>query len=117
MFLAEVGVGVVYFLHFPDTTECGDVTKTRSSLLVLHFRNAATFLMLAQGVSRRRYRAINNYARSMSGRLVTLSYEARSSVASWRAGSIHLPCSRIKSFSRSTASASGMLNFTAVLPT
>ncbi len=33
------------------------------------------------------------------------------------AGSIHFPCSRIKSFSRSTASASGMLNFTAVLPT
>ena len=32
-------------------------------------------------------------------------------------GSIHFPCSRIKSFSRSTASASGMLNFTGVLPT
>ena len=33
------------------------------------------------------------------------------------AGSIHLPCSRIKSCNRSTASASGILNFTAVLPT
>src|SRR5438270_399209 len=33
------------------------------------------------------------------------------------AGSIHFPCSRIKSFSRSTASASGILNFTAVFPT
>ena len=33
------------------------------------------------------------------------------------AGSTHLPCSRMRSFSRSTASASGMLNFTGVLPT
>src|SRR5947209_2017749 len=32
-------------------------------------------------------------------------------------GSTHLPCSRIKSFRRSTASASGMLNFTDCLPT
>jgi len=32
-------------------------------------------------------------------------------------GSTHLPCSRIKSTRRSTASASGMLNFTGVLPT
>ena len=31
--------------------------------------------------------------------------------------SIHLPCSRIRSTSRSTASASGILNFTAFLPT
>ncbi len=33
------------------------------------------------------------------------------------AGSIHLPCSRMRSWRRSTASASGMLNFTGVLPT
>jgi hypothetical protein len=32
-------------------------------------------------------------------------------------GSTHLPCSRIRSCNRSTASASGMLNFTAVFPT
>jgi hypothetical protein len=32
-------------------------------------------------------------------------------------GSTHLPCSRIKSCNRPTASASGMLNFTGVLPT
>jgi hypothetical protein len=32
-------------------------------------------------------------------------------------GSIHLPCSRIKSCNRPTASASGILNFTGVLPT
>ena len=42
-----------------------------------------------------------------------LRYEVGSSAA----GSTHLPCSRIKSFNRSTASASGILNFTAVLPT
>src|SRR6266480_3903448 len=33
------------------------------------------------------------------------------------AGSTHLPCSRIKSCNRSTASASGILNLTAVFPT
>src|ERR1051325_8879259 len=32
-------------------------------------------------------------------------------------GSTHLPCSRIRSTRRSTASVSGMLNFTAFLPT
>src|ERR1700682_5981400 len=32
-------------------------------------------------------------------------------------GSIHLPCSRMRSCKRSTASASGMLNFTGVFPT
>jgi len=37
MFLAEVGVGVVYSLHLPGRMECGDLTKIRSSLLVLHF--------------------------------------------------------------------------------
>ena len=37
--------------------------------------------------------------------------------AATAAGSTHLPCSRMRSLSRSTASASGMLNFTACLPT
>jgi hypothetical protein len=32
-------------------------------------------------------------------------------------GSTHLPCSRMRSFNRSTASASGILNFTGVFPT
>jgi hypothetical protein len=43
------------------------------------------------------------------------SLHTKTGVAS--TGSIHLPCSRIRSFNRSTASASGMLNFTAVFPT
>ena len=38
-------------------------------------------------------------------------------VVAMTAGSTHFPCSRIRSLSRSTASASGMLNFTGCLPT
>jgi len=45
MFLAEVEVGVT-LPHFRGTTECGDVTKRSSRLLVLRFRNADTFLLL-----------------------------------------------------------------------
>ncbi len=37
--------------------------------------------------------------------------------ASWEAESTHRPCSRMRSTNRSTASASGMLNFTDFLPT
>src|SRR6266481_2361521 len=48
---------------------------------------------------------------------IILTHETASKGVASGAGSTHLPCSRIKSFSRSTASASGMLNFTAVLPT
>ena len=44
-------------------------------------------------------------------------YETASTGVACGAGSTHLPCSRIKSLRRSTASTSGMLNFTAVLPT
>jgi len=40
MFLAEVGVGIVYSLHFPGKLYCGDVTKIWSRLLALHFCNA-----------------------------------------------------------------------------
>src|ERR1041384_4414134 len=41
-------------------------------------------------------------------------YETASTGVASCTGSIHFPCSRIKSLRRSTASASGMLNFTAV---
>ena len=51
MFFAEVGVGVVYSLHFPYKTQCDDVAKTGSSFLVLHFCNAVAFLVLAQNIS------------------------------------------------------------------
>ena len=47
----------------------------------------------------------------------TKFYETTSRLETADAGSTHLPCSRIKSCNRSTASASGILNLTAVLPT
>src|SRR5690242_2219943 len=49
--------------------------------------------------------------------ITALRYKVGSRAVVCSAGSAHFPCSRIRSFRRSTASASGMLNFTAVLPT
>ena len=44
-------------------------------------------------------------------------YKAAVSAAAGSGASTHLPCSRMRSWSRSTASDSGMLNFTGVFPT
>jgi hypothetical protein len=113
MFLAEVGVGVLFPYTFP-TNQFVSVGKKRSSLLTLNFCNvdvAPDANIRAMAVE---HHQLNPNA---SGLIIALGYEAGSSAAVPRMGSIHFPCSRIKSLSRSTASASGMLNFTAVLPT
>src|SRR5947199_10860938 len=49
--------------------------------------------------------------------LTAALYETGSRAAPCGVGSTHLPCSRIRSCNRSTASAPRMLNLTAVLPT
>src|SRR6266542_1687903 len=101
--------------RFPRN-EFVSVTKNRASLLTLYFCNA-DMVLVRTIQSHWLWRRQQSNPKRFRVRYSTLRYEAGSSVAVRPAGSTHLPCSRIKSFSRSTASTSGMLNFTAVLPT
>ena len=112
-FLAEVGV----FL-FPTRSprnEFVTVTENRSIFLTLYFCNAACCWREQSRAMARRHQ--QSKTRNAFGIYIEPYYEAGWSVALRFAGSTHLPCSRIKSFNRSTASTSGILNFTAVLPT
>jgi hypothetical protein len=67
--------------------------------------------------SRRRCQAFGRFFLAVTERKIDNTAIAYTKAGVGRAGSAHLPCSRIKSCNRFTASASGILNLTAVLPT
>jgi hypothetical protein len=114
-FLAEVGVGVLIPYTFPKT-QFASVRKKRSRLLILYFCNVDTVPDTGANNQEPALEAQESNPNAF-GLIIYACYKAGSSAGACAAGSIHLPCSRMRSLRRSTASASGILNFTAVLPT